>query len=252
MKNVIYIVSVLHDDRSKQQKYQYCHESWRYWAKLNNAEVFILNKEIFKYEYMKPNWYKYYAFKLLDINDIEYDNICVVDSDTIINPKTPNFFNLSIDSILTVKNFGSLDWIFRSIEIYGELLFPNVKLSHWEYFNSGFMVFPKSMKSFVNSIVDDYYPQNCEEVRRIEKTFGIGNDQTIFNYLCKQNNIPISLLDTTYNIQDITRQQAINMDALYRWGNIVHLNCWPQPNPGFWMEKIWNYFKEVYEGETIK
>ena len=41
---------------------------------------------------MKPQWHKLLVFDLLDNQGIEYDQILFVDSDTIVHPNTPNFF----------------------------------------------------------------------------------------------------------------------------------------------------------------
>ena len=37
---------------------------------------------------------------------------------TIVHPDCPNFFDMMDDSYVGVHNYGSYDWIIRSIEIY--------------------------------------------------------------------------------------------------------------------------------------
>ena len=41
---------------------------------------------------MHLNWHKSLALKLLKENNIEYDQVLIVDADTIVHPDCPNFF----------------------------------------------------------------------------------------------------------------------------------------------------------------
>ena len=93
-KNIIFLVNIQLGERAKPE-FQYSIDSWKHWAANNNAEVFTLTKSIHNIDYMKPNWQKWYVFELLEENKIDYNKVLVVDADTIVHPKCPNFFNLT-------------------------------------------------------------------------------------------------------------------------------------------------------------
>ena len=72
-KNIVYMVNIVHDERSISQKYEWSVESWRNWCKKNNAELFILDQMLYDIDYMAPQWYKTFIFDLLEANEIEYN-----------------------------------------------------------------------------------------------------------------------------------------------------------------------------------
>ena len=94
-KNIIYMVNIVLDDRSKTQGYEWSIQSWKNWADKNNCELFVLDQPIYDVSEMKPQWHKLLAFDLLDNQSIDYDQILFVDSDTIVHPNCPNFFETS-------------------------------------------------------------------------------------------------------------------------------------------------------------
>ena len=57
-----------------------------------------------------------WVLDILEHNGVDYDQVVVVDSDTIIHPDTPNFFNLTEHKLTAVHNEGCYDWIIRSME----------------------------------------------------------------------------------------------------------------------------------------
>ena len=125
-KNIIYMVNIVLDDRSKTQGYEWSIQSWKNWADKNNCELFVLDQPIYDVSEMKPQWHKLLAFDLLDNQSIDYDQILFVDSDTIVHPNCPNFFETSEKKFCGVTAVGSMDWICRSLENYSNyLLFHN-------------------------------------------------------------------------------------------------------------------------------
>ena len=54
MKNIVYMVNIVHDARSKSQKYEWSVQSWKNWCKNNNAELFILDQKLYELDYMAP------------------------------------------------------------------------------------------------------------------------------------------------------------------------------------------------------
>ena len=62
---------------------------------------------------MKITWQRYYVFDILEANDIDYNQILMVDADTIVHPDCPNFFELTDSKYCGVMNDGCYEWVTR-------------------------------------------------------------------------------------------------------------------------------------------
>ena len=58
MKNIIYMVNIVQDDRSKTQGYEWSIKSWRNWAGKNDSDVFVLDSPVYDLSEVKPQWHK--------------------------------------------------------------------------------------------------------------------------------------------------------------------------------------------------
>ena len=94
MKNIVFIPSIdLGNSRS--DSYHYSIKSWKRWCDKNDCELFVLEDLLFPVERMKVTFQRYYLFDILEDNNIDYDQILMVDADTIVHPDCPNFFEES-------------------------------------------------------------------------------------------------------------------------------------------------------------
>ena len=99
MKNIVFIPNIdLGNGRSN--NYSYCIKSWKYWCDKNDCELLLLEDLLLPVEQMKITWQRYYVFEVLDSNDISYDQVLVVDADTIVHPDCPNLFMRLMESML--------------------------------------------------------------------------------------------------------------------------------------------------------
>ena len=105
------MINIVKDDRSRNQGYDYSIKSWQQYAKKYDCELFVLNELVADLEYMTPHWTKMYILDILDANEIEYDQVLYVDSDTIITPNAPNIFDISEHKFCAVPNFHN--YLFR-------------------------------------------------------------------------------------------------------------------------------------------
>ena len=90
MKNFVLITAIesfANDVRSR--AYKYSIQSWKEWCRVNDCELRVLNTPFLSEEF-PANFYRYWCFDLLDGE--AYDQICLVDADTIVHPKCPSFF----------------------------------------------------------------------------------------------------------------------------------------------------------------
>lgn len=241
-KNVIFMINIVHNERSRSQGYEYSVKSWKAYADKYECELFVLDQAIVDPSYMTPHWTKMYILDILDGNNIDYDQVLYVDSDTIVTPDAPNLFDISDNKFCAVPNFGDVDWMLRSIEAYSLELFDNFQFPYYKYFNSGVLLFNKSHKGFFKSI-QNFYTENQEKIRWMQNTYGVGHDQPVFNFFVNRDlSDEYKVLGYEWNMQDLNRSELIGDDLIFtKYGYICHFNAGIKPTPGVWMEKT--YYK---------
>ena len=99
-KNIIFIINIIKDERSKNQGYDYSLKSWKHYSKKIGADIFVLDEPLFDFSYMKHQWDKMYILYILDENEVEYNQVLYVDADTIIHPNAPNIFEITENKFL--------------------------------------------------------------------------------------------------------------------------------------------------------
>jgi len=246
MKNVVFIIAIETDSRSKDQEYDWSVKSWKAWCDKNNVELFIMQDLLCPVDQMKLTWQRYYLFDLLDNEGIEYNQVCMVDADTIVHPDCPNFFEETENKLAAVINPVN-EWIMRSIEVYQHYVFKDHNVvPFWEYYNAGMQIVNKNHKEFFNTM-KSFYDNNKPTLLEIQNKIGLGSDQTPFNYLLRSNNIETKTMSYMYNMQDLPRKEICTEDLLFtKLGWIYHFNTWPKPTPGYWMKKT---YKALYENK---
>ena len=250
MKNIVFLMNIKLDDpsgrytASRSLPYNFSINSWKNWCNKNDAELFVLEDLLLPKEDTAICWQRYYLFDILEANKINYDQVLMVDSDTIVHPNCPNFFNMTDHKYTGVHNEGSYDWVFRSIENYSEHVFQGREIKWWEYINGGFQIVNKTHKPFFKSMID-FYNNNKELLIEMQNKFHTGTDQTPLNFMLQSNNIETKLLPYEFNMTDMPRKEILNNDlTMTNIGWVYHFNCIPN-NEGnkatyYWMEKTYN------------
>ena len=145
---------------NRNQNYKYSIKSWKNWGDKNGVKVIEWTEPIVDPKYMKITLQRYWVHDILEHNDIEYDQVLIVDADTIIHPDCPNFFKLTNNKFSVVVNNGCYEWVTRSIKLWGDSLFPkDKKISPWNYFNGGFQIKKKIHIPFYKK-VQKFYTEN--------------------------------------------------------------------------------------------
>ena len=239
MRNIVFIPSVQGTDpkRNAEVAYDLSILSWKKWCEKNDCELFVMNQLIHDYDEMKITWQRYYALQLLDNSNIDYDQVLMVDGDTIVHPDCPNFFEMTEHKYTGVHNYGSMDWVCRSMENYSHYFFNGNMFPYYEYINGGFQIFNKSHREFLNEIINFYFT-NKDNLLQIQNTLYCGTDQTPVNFLLREHNIEIKLLPYEFNMQDMLRFEVLGADLLHtRHGWVYHFNGGvSNPHPKAWME----------------
>jgi len=228
---------------SRRLPYEYSKKSWKQWCKNNNAELFVLEDLLLPMEEMKICWQRYYLFDILEANNIDYDQILMVDADTIVHPKCPNIFELTDNKFCAAEFDASWDWTIRSIENYSHFVFDNYMMPIHKYFDCGFMVVNKKHQDFFNKVIE-FYHQNKQQLMEVEKLHG-GTDQTPINILIHKLGVDLKLFPYEYNMSDINRKNILTEDLIFtKIGYIYQFNCMPN-NEG--NKAQFNWMKKSYE-----
>ena len=72
-KNVVVITSMPGEVDTSYQLY--CFNTWKWWCKKNNVELFHLNEPLTDVTHMKPTWQRWYVFDILNSNKIDYEQV---------------------------------------------------------------------------------------------------------------------------------------------------------------------------------
>lgn len=229
---------------SRRSPYEYSIKSWKHWCEKNNADLFILTDLLVDHNEMGICWQRYYVFDILESNNIEYDQILMVDADTIVHPECPNFFEMTEGKLVGVHNDGSYDWVLRSLENYSKYIFNGYQSKWYNYIDCGFIILNKSHKKFFKTVVDFYWA-NKNALKSAEQ-LQVGTDQTPFNILVEKENIELKLLPYEFNMIDLPRKEILTDDLLFtKIGWIYQYNCIPNNTNNqvtyYWMKKTYDY-----------
>ena len=230
---------------SRRLPYKYSIKSWEKWCEKNNCELFVLTDLLLPKEQMAICWQRYYLFDILEANDIKYDQILMVDADTIVHPNCPNFFEMTDRKMCGVHNEGSYDWIIRSIENYGKYFFNGHVMDFWKYIDCGFVIVNDTHRDFFKQVTD-FYNENAEMLRQVEKEWHAGTDQTPVNILIHDRDIDFKWLPYEFNMCDMFRKELLTDDLLFtKWGWIYQYNSIPNNTEDkltyLWMKKTYEH-----------
>lgn len=254
MKNIVFIPNInLNNGRST--PYHYSIKSWEKWCIKNNCRLIEWEDPILDPDYFPIIMQREWVFDILEHNNIEYDQVLIVDADTIVHPNCPNFFEETNNNYSAIINNGCYEWVLRSIEGWGECLFPDQQLvKTYDYFNTGFVIVNKKHKPFLEEIKNLYLNQT-EEIKNYRDKIKASTGQTIVNFMLQKYNIKTTKLPESYNLQDLYKKSLLHIpgysyfsDDLHflKAGWVYHFNAIPK-NPrdtSYWMERT---YKNLYK-----
>ena len=261
MKNVVFIPNIdLGNGRST--PYHYSVKSWQTWCDKHDVELVEWTEPIMDHNNFPIIYQREWVFDILEHNEIDYDQVLIIDADTIVHPDCPNFFERTNHKYTAVVNNGCFEWVTRSINAWGHFMFTDMeKPKVWEYFNTGFIIANKEHKPFFKTI-QEFYLENVErlfEIRNNEKYDGLpipGVGQTCVNFLVKKHDIKMTYLPERFNLTDLFRKNMLHIPGHNDWskdeliykdtGYIFHFNAIPknERHAEYWMKRT---YEEWYE-----
>lgn len=249
--NIVFIPNI-DTKNNRNRPYHFSINSWKKWAEqFEDIQVVEWTEPIMDPARMKITLQRYWVFDILEHNNIKFDQVLLVDADTIIHPECPNFFNETNHEFCGVVNSGCYEWVIRSIKDWGNALFPNSKpVKPWKYINGGFIIVNNKHRELLKQI-QAFYLEHLDKINVLTEQIKAGTDQTIVNYLLQENNIHIKHLPECYNLQALFNKNLLHIPGHAWWpdellyldaGWVYHFNAIPQ-NPRddyYWMERTYN------------
>ena len=242
MRNIVFMIDYKKDGDTKKE-YQYSIDSWKRFCNRHECDLIVMEEPVLPVEDMHIIWQRYYLFDMLDSNKIDYGQILLVDADTIVHPTCPNIFDYTDNKYCLVHDDASYDWIIRSIEHYHNSIFTEDKFNFWEYGNSGFQIVNKTHRPFFDKMRKFYF-EHKDTLQYIQKTYGVGTDQTPLNYMLKKQGVDKKLLPYEFNMSCMLKKEILGDDMLHtKLGYVSHYNGLPekQKSVPYWMEKTYKY-----------
>lgn len=252
-KNVVFIPNIdLGNNRAN--PYTYSVKSWKAWCDKNDVKMVEWTESIMDTEQFPIIMQREWVFDIIEHNDIDYDQILIVDADTIVHPNCPNFFEETNHNYSAIINNGCYEWVTRSVREWGKAMFPNQPLvKPYDYFNTGFVVVNKKHKPFFEKI-KDLYLNRGEEIKHYRDTIKASTGQTMVNFMLQKNNVEVTKLSEAYNLQDLFKKNLLHIpnhswftDELHflNAGWVYHFNAIPQNDRHvfYWMKRT---YEELY------
>ena len=103
-----YLVTIATGNKFYNDWKKFCLNSWKKYCKKNNLGLLVIKKEFIpkrNLKWKKPTWQRLLIAKYIKEHKLDIKNICVLDSDILINKYAPNIFNFSNLKKISVVNF---------------------------------------------------------------------------------------------------------------------------------------------------
>lgn len=238
--------------------YDYGISSWKNWCKKNNCELFIMDEPMLPESEMLITWQRWNVLEILESNEINYDQVLIVDADSIVHPDCPNFFELTDGKFTSQLTDGCYEWVNRAIRGYSNTFFnKDMRLKPYEFFQTGFVIVNRSHREFFSKVFE-FYSKHSVDIIKSYDTHRTGSDISLMNCLRKEFGVELNILPREYSIMDLTRKNLLYFEPKNQWwsdslenlfnsGWIYQFTSIGNNSMGrdrkYWMERI---YKELY------
>jgi len=260
-KNVIWWTGIVNPDHNDKyggfDYFEWSRKSWEFWCKRNNCEFVAFTEPVEKdLKRFRVNWQKaLFVFDELERRGVSYNQICLVDSSSIVKWNTPNFFNLTEGKFCGLRDTDNMNWTHQSIKGYES--FFKFKLDTTKYINSGFIIFNKTHREFFKSFKDLYYNNVDIFCNLQDNVIKKGTEQTPLNYWLQMEGIDIKTdLPLPYKLTHLHRKELFshnwqlkedNTPFLIKYGYIWFFNGIPKNQRSRLMGGVWDLIKNNYD-----
>ena len=247
-QNILFFTALKANDPNMMAYQEWSLKTWQYYADKYGHRLIVLKDALYDTEWMRPTWQRWYVYDILEHNNIEYDQVALIDIDTMVRWDTPDIFELSEGKYSGVIDDLSIEWLFNSINGYKEF-FPEVNLQWDKYINNGVLVLPKEGGKEFCKKVTQFYLDNVDSLRdKQHVSLKKGTDQTPINYLALETfGEEIKYLSKKYNMTHMYKTHAFIEDIYIRCSYIWHFNGLPREQRDAFMKMTWEKIKHNYE-----
>ena len=267
MKNIIFIPHIQRNKKLGEsgieqprwgREYFFGINSWKIWAEKNDCEVLIMDELLLPESEMLITWQRWNALEILESNNIDYDQVLIVDADSIVHPDCPNFFKLTNNEFSSQLTDGCYEFVNRGINKYSKRFFnKEYCLPSYEFFQTGFVIVNKKHRKFFKKVFD-FYSKNASDIKDSYTSIATGSDIVLLNCLRKEFGIELNILPKQYSIMDFTRKNLLltspstqwwndDLQGLYNSGWIYQFTSISKNelnrDRAYWMERV---YKELY------
>jgi predicted O-methyltransferase YrrM len=260
-KNVIWWTGITNPDHNDKyggfEFFEYSRKSWEFWCKRNDCEFVAFTEPVEPdLKRFRVNWQKaIFVFDELDRRGIAYDQICLVDSSSIIKWNAPNFFDLTDRQFCGLRDTDNMNWTHQSISGYEK--FFNFKLDTTKYINSGFIIFNEMHKDIFIKFKEMYY-DNIDELCNLQDSIvKKGTEQTPLNYWLQMQGVDIKTdLPLPFKLTHLHRKDMFNHNwqlnedktpFFIKYGYIWFFNGIPKNDRSALMKNVWDLIKNNYD-----
>lgn len=197
--------------------YDYGIESWKRWAENHNSKVIVMTELMVPEKDMLITWQRWNVLEILEHNNIEYDQVLVVDADSMVHPDCPDFFKLTNYQFSSQLSDGCYEWINRSITSYSKAFFNKPRcLKTYEFFQTGFVILNKKHKEFFKKVFNFYW-DNKEKIIKSYDTMRVGSDMGLLNCLRKEFNVELNILPKEFSITGLGGKNLLYFNPKSQW-----------------------------------
>jgi len=264
-KNVIYWVGIKNLELSEKygnfDYFEYSKNTWKYFCKKYNCYFVEFDTPIeADMKRFRVNWQKaIFVFDELKRKNINYNQVCLVDSTCYAMPQCPNFFDLTENKFTAWVDTDNMRWIHDSIIGYKKF-FNDFEFNQEHYVNSGFIIFNETHKSFFESFKKLYYDNVDVLVELQDKIVNKGTEQTPFNYWLQIQKIDINkTLPVAFKLTHMHRKDMFHYNwqldgtnyedrtpFFIKYGYVCIFNGIPKDQRSHIMKQTWEITKHLY------
>jgi lipopolysaccharide biosynthesis glycosyltransferase len=177
---------------------EYCLNTWEWWCRRTGVRLVIMDRGPDVPYPMRPTWQRYAAFRFLKERGIRFDQMAMVDADTMVSRSCPDFFALTGGLFSAVRDTGRPSWTAKSLRGYAPL-FPDTRVRRGAYINAGFIVCSPEHAGFFEKMLH-LYAVHRDKLQALTRNLQLGSDQTPLNLLLAREGLDVNFLPGRYNL----------------------------------------------------
>jgi len=241
-RNLVFMIEL--NQGQKLDYSEWCYRSWAAWCRRNDVGLVRLKKGVVDPVFIQATWQRYWMFRLLENSGYIFDQVAMIDIDTMIKPDCPNFFLETNGKMGVVLDGCSVNWMQNAISGYQEF-FPEVLLNWWEFFFAGYVVVNHRHAEFFEQITK-FYLENILEIKDAERRLKKGTDITVVNYLAKQYSIDLETLCPRYQLASLGQKNILEKNRFFDLADIWHFNGFRKEDRNRYMKSTWEKIEKMY------